>query len=52
MATPTPNDKIAKLKVYADGLKQRLGNKELDKELRFVLEIDLRKTEAKIAKLT
>jgi len=51
MAAPVPSDKAAKLKVYAEGLKQRLSNKELNKELRVVLEIDLRKTEARIAKL-
>lgn len=51
MASPNPNDKVTKLKVYAEGLKQRLGGTTISKELRFVLEIDLKKTEAKIAKL-
>jgi hypothetical protein len=50
MAAPTPNDKVAKLKVYAEGLKQRLAG-TLNKDLRYVLEIDLEKTERKIAKL-
>lgn len=51
MANPAPSDKAAKLKVYADGLKQRLGGNMLSPELRNVLQIDLKKTEAKIAKL-
>lgn len=49
MAT-NPNDKILRLQVYADKLKQRLGG-QLDPNLREVLKIDLRKTEAQIAKL-
>lgn len=51
MAAPNPSDKVNKLKVYAEGLKQRLGGKTLSPELRNVLQIDLKKTEAKIAKL-
>lgn len=43
-------DKVAKLKKYAEGLKQRL-NGQLDKELRDFLQIDLKKTESKIAKI-
>jgi hypothetical protein len=48
-ATPT-NDRLMRLLVYADKLKQRL-NGPLDKNLKEVLQIDLRKTEAQIAKL-
>lgn len=51
MANPSPSDKINKLKVYAEGLKQRLGSGMLSPELKNVLQIDLKKTEAKIAKL-
>ncbi len=50
MAQPNPSDKINRLIKYTEGLKQRLGG-QLAPELRKVIEIDLRKTEAKIAKL-
>jgi hypothetical protein len=43
-------DRLNRLTTYAAGLKQRLSGKP-EKELKNVLEIDLRKTEAQIAKL-
>jgi hypothetical protein len=45
------NDSILRLKKYAEGLKMRLRG-SVEKELRVVLEIDLKKTEAKITKLS
>lgn len=51
MAQPAANDKLNRLVKYTEGLKQRLNGKMLSPELRNVIEIDLRKTEAKIAKL-
>ena len=44
------SDRLARLTTYAAGLKQRLSS-PLEKELKNVLEIDLRKTEAVLAKL-
>lgn len=44
-------DKVLRLKKYVEGLKQRINSGTLSAELKNVLEIDLRKTEAVIAKL-
>ena len=43
-------DRLARLQTYAANLKQRLSGNP-DKELKNILEIDLRKTEAVITKL-
>jgi hypothetical protein len=43
-------NEIARLTRYVDGLKQRLAG-ALDKNLRFVIEIDLKKTQKRIEKL-
>lgn len=44
------SDRLNRLVKYSEGLKQRL-NGQLSPELKNVLQIDLRKTEAQIAKL-
>ena len=43
-------DKLARLVKYVESLKQRLSG-QLDKNLKEVLQIDLKKTEGQVAKL-